>query len=42
MGAQKAKAIKDNTEWRESRPGQVEVSRDEMVATIKGMLEADN
>ncbi|WP_367119672.1 histidine--tRNA ligase [Ponticaulis sp.] len=42
VGAQKAKAIKDNTEWRESRPGQVEVSRDEMVATIKGMLEADN
>ena len=40
VGAEKAKAIKDNTEWRESRPGQVEVSRDEMVATIKGMIEA--
>lgn len=42
VGAEKAKAIKDNTEWRESRPGQVEVSRGEMVATIKGMLEAQS
>ncbi len=39
VGAQKAKAIKDNTEWRESRPGQVEVKRGEMVATIRGILE---
>lgn len=41
VGAQKAKAIKDNTEWREARPGQVEVPREEMVKTIQGMLEAD-
>ena len=41
VGAQKAKAIKDNTEWRESRPGQVEVSRSEMVQTIRKMLESD-
>ena len=41
VGAQKAKAIKDNTEWRESRPGQVEVARSEMVATIKGILESN-
>ncbi|MAP93593.1 MAG: histidine--tRNA ligase [Ponticaulis sp.] len=40
VGAQKAKAIKDNTEWRESRPGQVEVPLDGMVDTIRGMLEA--
>ncbi len=39
VGAEKAKAIKDNTEWRESRPGQVEVSRSEMVETLRGMLE---
>lgn len=41
VGAQKAKAIKDNTEWRESRPGQVEVSRDDMVDTIRGMIEGE-
>ena len=38
VGAQKAKAIKDNAEWRESRPGQVEVPRSELVATVRGML----
>lgn len=40
VGAEKARAIKDNTEWRESRPGQVEVARSEMVQTIKVILEA--
>ena len=40
VGAQKAKAIQDNTEWRETRPGQVEVSRDELVATIREILES--
>lgn len=41
VGAQKAKAIKDNTEWREARPGQVEIAQDELVATIKSILEAN-
>ena len=40
VGAQKAKAIKDNTEWRETRPGQVEVRRSDMVATVKEILES--
>ncbi len=41
VGAAKAKAIKSNEEWRESRPGQVEVPRAEMIATVRGIVEAD-
>ena len=41
VGAQKARAIKDNTEWRETRPGQVEVERSALIATIREMLEAE-
>ncbi len=39
VGAEKAKAIKDNAEWRESRPGQVEVTRDALITTVRGMLD---
>ena len=42
VGAQKARAIKDNTEWRESRPGQVEVARAGMVDTIRDILESQS
>ena len=41
VGAAKAAAIKSNEEWRESRPGQVEVARSEMIATVRGIVEAD-
>ena len=41
VGAAKAAAIKSNEEWRESRPGQVEVARGEMIATVRGIVEAD-
>lgn len=41
VGAAKAAAIKSNEEWRESRPGQVEVLRGEMIATVRGIVEAD-
>ena len=41
VGAAKAKAIKSNEEWRESRPGQVEVARVDMIATVRGIVEAD-
>ena len=34
VGAAKAAAIKSNEEWRESRPGQVEVARGEMLSLI--------
>ena len=40
MGALKAKAIQSNEEYREARPGQVEVPRGEMVATIRSIVEA--
>lgn len=42
VGAQKAKAIQDNTEWRETRPGQVEVNRDELVSTVQAILEGQS
>ncbi|MEO0882376.1 MAG: histidine--tRNA ligase [Pseudomonadota bacterium] len=42
VGAAKAAAIKSNEEWREVRPGQVEVPRGDMVATIRGILEASD
>ena len=41
VGAAKAAAIKSNEEWRESRPGQVEVARGEMIATVRGIVEAE-
>ena len=41
VGAAKAKAIKSNEEWRESRPGQVEVRRAELIATVRSIVEAD-
>jgi len=40
MGALKAKAIKSNEEYREARPGQIEVPRAEMVAAIRQIIEA--
>ncbi|MCA8903158.1 MAG: ATP phosphoribosyltransferase regulatory subunit, partial [Hyphomonas sp.] len=40
MGALKAAAIKSNEEYREARPGQVEVQRADMVATIRAIVEA--
>lgn len=41
VGAAKAKAISSNEEWRETRPGQVEVPRAEMIQTLTGIIEAD-
>ncbi|MGH1423015.1 MAG: histidine--tRNA ligase [Hyphomonas sp.] len=40
MGALKAKAIQSNEEYREARPGQVEVPRAEMIATVRKIVEA--
>lgn len=40
MGALKAKAIKSNEEWREERPGQIEVARADMVAEVRKIVEA--
>lgn len=40
MGALKAKAIKSNEEYREARPGQIEVPRDEMAAHVRAIVEA--
>lgn len=40
MGALKAKAIKSNEEYREARPGQIEVPRAEMVGAIRRIVEA--
>ncbi|KCZ52965.1 histidine--tRNA ligase [Hyphomonas pacifica] len=40
MGALKAKAIQSNEEYREARPGQMEVARSEMVAAIRAIVEA--
>ena len=40
MGALKAKAIKSNEEYREARPGQIEVPRAEMVDAIRRIVEA--
>jgi len=40
MGALKAQAIKSNEEYREARPGQIEVPRAEMVAAIRQIIEA--
>ncbi|MEZ6010535.1 MAG: histidine--tRNA ligase [Hyphomonas sp.] len=40
MGALKAKAIQSNEEYREARPGQIEVPRAEMVAAIRAIVEA--
>lgn len=41
VGKAKAAAIKSNDEWRETRPGQVEVARAEMIATLRGIIEAE-
>ncbi|PHR55209.1 MAG: histidine--tRNA ligase [Robiginitomaculum sp.] len=38
LGAEMAKAITDNKEWRESRPAQKTAKREDLVATIKDML----
>lgn len=40
MGALKAKAIKSNEEYREARPGQMEVPRGEMIAHVRAIVEA--
>lgn len=40
MGALKAKAIKSNEEWREERPGQIEVARVDMVAEVRKIVES--
>ncbi len=37
-GAEAAKSIADNAAWREGRPAQVAVKRDELVARVKAML----
>lgn len=40
MGALKAKAIKSNEEYREARPGQIEVPRAEMIEAVRKIVEA--
>ncbi len=40
MGAMKAKAISSNEEYREARPGQIEVPRAEMVSAVRAIVEA--
>lgn len=40
MGALKAKAIKSNEEYREARPGQIEVPRAEMIQAVRKIVEA--
>ncbi|MEM8921726.1 MAG: ATP phosphoribosyltransferase regulatory subunit, partial [Pseudomonadota bacterium] len=39
-GAEAAKSIEDNAEWRASRPGQFDAPRSEMTARIKAIVEA--
>ncbi len=39
-GAEMSKEIEDNKEWREARVAQKTVGNDELVATVKEMLEA--
>ena len=39
-GARLAEQITDNAEWREGRPAQVEVPVSELVATVRGIIEA--
>jgi len=39
VGAQKAAAIASNEEWRETRPGQFEVARNEMVPRLRAIVE---
>lgn len=41
-GAKAAANIKDNAEWRGSRPGQFEATRDDFAAKIKAVVEANN
>ncbi|MEL7130304.1 MAG: ATP phosphoribosyltransferase regulatory subunit, partial [Pseudomonadota bacterium] len=41
VGASKAAAIASNKEWRESRPGQVEVPRGEMITVLQGIVGAE-
>ncbi len=38
LGAEMAKAIEDNKEWRESRPAQTTAKRENFIQTIQGML----
>ena len=40
MGALKAKAIQSNEEYREARPGQIEVPRAEMIEAVRKIVEA--
>jgi histidyl-tRNA synthetase len=42
MGALKAKAISSNEEYREARPGQIEVPRAGMVAAVRAIVEAQS
>ena len=39
-GARLAGQITDNAEWREGRPAQVEVAEADLVATVRGILDA--
>jgi histidyl-tRNA synthetase len=40
IGAQKAKAISSNEEYREARPGQIEVPRAGMIDAVRAIVEA--
>lgn len=40
IGAQKAEAISSNEEYREARPGQIEVPRAEMIEAVRRIVEA--
>ncbi len=42
VGATRAAAIKSNQEWRETRPGQIEVPRGEMVARVREIVSAQS
>jgi len=39
MGRALSGAVSDNTAWREERPGQFTVARDQLVQAVRGILE---
>ena len=41
LGAEMAKAIKTNAEWKSSRPAQKTAARDDIVAAVREMLAAE-
>jgi histidyl-tRNA synthetase len=39
LGAEMAKSLADNKEWREGRPAQITVKREELLASVRRMLD---